>query len=114
MRAPMLTLALLLSAGVAHAETWGNFDYRRIADQNRYLVRGAEAKRPARNMEPRMEHPDQTQEAIDRLQSKGFCATGLAASCPTCKIDTAKEKSCRKPNLLIFIVDDMGWGDFGA
>jgi len=119
MKAPMLTVALLLSAAAAHAQTsvparWGDFDYRRIANQNRYLVRGAEAKRPARNMEPAMQHPDQTQEAIDRLQSKGFCATGLAASCPTCKVDAAKEKSCKKPNLLIFIVDDMGWGDFGA
>lgn len=123
MRPPMWTLALLLCAaavtGSLHAQTsvpapWGDFDYRRIADQNRYLVRGAEAKRPARNMEPVMQHPDQTQEAIDRLQSKGFCAGGLAASCPTCKVDAAREKSCKKPNLLIFIVDDMGWGDFGA
>ncbi|HET9229413.1 MAG TPA: sulfatase-like hydrolase/transferase [Thermoanaerobaculia bacterium] len=116
-RAPMLALALLLSAVAAQAEVpaaWSEFDYRRIADQNRYLVRGAEAKRPARNMEPRMTHPDQIQETIDRLQSKGFCASGAAASCPTCKIDAAREKSCKKPNLLIFIVDDMGWGDFGA
>ena len=117
MRATMLALALLLGAAAAQAEVpaaWSEFDYRRIADQNRYLVRGAEAKRPARNMEPRMTHPDQIQETIDRLQSKGFCASGAAASCPTCKIDAAREKSCKKPNLLIFIVDDMGWGDFGA
>lgn len=123
-RATTLTMLLGLALGTLGAATlqaqgtvppaWGEFDYRNAADQNRYLVRGAEAKRPARNMEPVMQHPDQIQDAIDRLQSKGFCAANLAASCPTCKVDAAREKSCKKPNLLIFIVDDMGWGDFGA
>ncbi len=112
------TLALLLGAAL-HAQNmvpdgWDHFDYRKAADQNRYLVRGAESVRPARNMEPVMQHPDQVQEAINRLQAKGFCAAALAETCPTCKLDAAKEKSCRKPNLFIFLVDDMGWGDFGA
>ena len=118
-RALTMLLGLALGASTLHAQgtippAWGDFDYRTAADQNRYLVKGADAKRPARNMEPAMQHPDQVQETIDRLQSKGFCAASLAASCPTCKVDAAREKSCKKPNLLIFIVDDMGWGDFGA
>ncbi len=127
MRATMRGFLLVLLLGIpattaitaAHAqgtaaEGWGRFDYRKAADQNRYLVRGADAVRPARNMEPVMQHPDEAQDAIDRLQSKGFCAEGLAKSCPTCKVDPAKEKGCRRPNFLVFIVDDMGWGDFGA
>lgn len=118
-RALTMLLGLALGASTLQAQgtippAWGDFDYRTAADQNRYLVKGADAKRPARNMEPAMQHPDQVQETIDRLQSKGFCAASLAASCPTCKVDAASEKSCKKPNLLIFIVDDMGWGDFGA
>ena len=30
------------------------------------------------------------------------------------KIDAYKQKTGRNPNVLIFIVDDMGWGDIGA
>jgi arylsulfatase A-like enzyme len=144
MRATMrcFTLTLLLgtlATTVAHAqgtvpEGWDHFDYRKAADQNRYLVRGADSIRPARNMEPVMPHLDQMEQAIQNLQSKGFCAATLAESCrelcklqiakdgvnpgdtcqQTCKLDVAKEKTCRKPNLFIFLVDDMGWGDFGA
>lgn len=117
-RAPLLVLALLLGAAGASAEPastpgpWSEFDYRRIANQNRYLARPEDATRPARNMEPRMFHPDQIQETIDRLQSKGFCAAEVASSsCPTCKVKP--EPKCKRPNLMIFLVDDMGWGDFG-
>lgn len=123
MRATMrcFTLALLLGAGIpisgVHAqgtvpEAWDHFDYRKAADQNRYLVR--EAVRPARNMEPVMQNPDQLRAAIHLLQSKGFCVAALADTCPACQYDTMKEQTCRKPNLMIFLVDDMGWGDFGA
>jgi arylsulfatase len=127
MRAPTRSIALALLLGAAAGAAgplhgaqgaapaaWREFDYRLAADQNRYLARPNDTVRPARNMEPVMPHPDQTQAAIDRLQSKGFCAAALASSlCPACQLDAAKEKSCRKPNLFIFLVDDMGWGDFG-
>ncbi|HXU31331.1 MAG TPA: sulfatase-like hydrolase/transferase [Thermoanaerobaculia bacterium] len=86
--------------------------YREAADQNRYLVKAADLVAQAPNMEPRMVHPDQIQATIANLQSKGFCAAPLLGVCPKCQLDAAKEKSCKRPNILIFLVDDMGWGDF--
>lgn len=118
---PILALAALAAlAGTApiHAATppdpWAPVDYRIQADQNRYLVKAADMVQLAPNMEPVMQHTNQIQETIDKLQGKGFCAAALARSCPTCKIDPNKEKSCKKPNILVFLVDDMGWADFGA
>lgn len=116
---PLALLALLLlSAGLGlparpAAAQVEPFDYLQAADQNRYLVKAKDLVYPAVNMEPVMPHDEQTQRAIDRLQSRGFCASQLARSCKTCHLDEAKEKSCRRPNILIFLVDDMGWGDFG-
>ncbi|HEY7213022.1 MAG TPA: sulfatase-like hydrolase/transferase, partial [Thermoanaerobaculia bacterium] len=141
-RLAVLCLALLAGLGAVrlHAQTggppknetkneikavpWGDFDYRKAANQNRYLVeipatgtKGGNsplAVKPAPNMEPVMLHPVQIQEAVDNLQNRGYCAATLARSCPTCKIDPAKEKGCKHPNILIFLTDDMGWSDYGA
>lgn len=65
---------------------------RVAADQNRYLIQNATTVAP--NMEPRMVHPRQ-EEAAAR------------------KVADYVKRHGRRPNLLIFIVDDMGWGDFG-
>nr|HRC87292.1 sulfatase-like hydrolase/transferase [Thermoanaerobaculia bacterium] len=103
----------LLAADEAGGASWGGFDYRQAAEQNRYLVKAKLLEAPAPNMEPAIPHPGQIQESINRLQAKGFCAEVLARSCKSCRFDPAREKGCRKPNILIFLVDDMGWGDFG-
>ena len=42
------------------------------------LVKAKDLVYPAVNMEPVMPHDPQTQRAIDRLQSRGFCADQLA------------------------------------
>lgn len=103
--------ALALGAP-ARGATGEPFDYRLAADQNRYLVKAADMVKPAANMEPRMVHKAQIQATIAKLQDAGFCAKALAGSCPRCRFDEAKERSCRRPNILFFLVDDMGWGDF--
>ncbi len=52
------------------------------------------AVKPADNMYPVIEHPDQDKAAQDKLAA-------LAA------------KTGKKPNILIFLLDDVGWGDPG-
>jgi arylsulfatase A-like enzyme len=103
-------LVLVPRPGAAQVEP---LDYAQAADENRYLVKGKDMIYLADNMEPVMPHNDQTQRAIDKLQGKGFCVAELARTCKTCHFDSAVEAKCRRPNILIFLVDDMGWGDFG-
>ncbi|HET7851828.1 MAG TPA: sulfatase-like hydrolase/transferase, partial [Methyloceanibacter sp.] len=50
--------------------------------------------KPADNMYPVIQHPEQDKAAQDKL-------AGLAA------------KTGKKPNILIFLLDDVGWGDPG-
>jgi arylsulfatase len=113
------------------------------ADENRYIIaqpdqhpklEKIEARRepdptrvdlrlvtPEPNMEPRMAHCDQMQAAWEKLSAKGYCTPALAPPvarwwqrvCPNFHPPTSPA-SCKKPNLLLFLVDDMGWGDFGA
>jgi arylsulfatase len=54
-----------------------------------------QAVRVADHMEPAIPHPQQEQVAREKLT-------------------TLRAKVGRPPNLLIFLVDDMGWGDVGA
>jgi len=56
---------------------------------------GAEAVAKAENLEPAIIHQAQQKEAQDKL--KAF-----------------EKKSKKKPNILVFLVDDMGWGDPGV
>jgi arylsulfatase A-like enzyme len=96
---PAALLALAFAgAGTAQAQGFASgqeyWERARIAaDQNRYIVRQATA--PAPNMEPRMVHQPQQDETRQKLERY-----------------LAQHK--KRPNVLIFIVDDMGWGDFGA
>ena len=91
---------------------------REVADQNRYLVKADLAWTPGNkvdppaNMEPRMVHPEQIQEALQELQSQGYCVE-RPSYCPNCQL-RPNAKDCKRPNILIFLVDDMGWGDFGV
>lgn len=111
---PLLLFAAALAAPAARGQDkLGQEEaYRLAADQNRYLVKASDLVAQAPNMEPRMVHPEQIQATIANLQSKGFCAAPLLSACPQCKWDAAKEMSCKRPNILIFLVDDMGWSDF--
>jgi len=58
-------------------------------------VVGAEIVAKAENLEPAIAHQSQQKEAQDKLK-------------------TFEKNSKKKPNILIFLVDDMGWGDPGA
>ncbi|RLA19906.1 MAG: arylsulfatase, partial [Gammaproteobacteria bacterium] len=58
-------------------------------------VVGAEVVAKAKNLEPAIVHQSQQKEAQDKLKS-------------------FEKKSKKKPNILLFLVDDMGWGDPGA
>jgi arylsulfatase A-like enzyme len=49
----------------------------------------------APNLEPVIPHPDQEKEAFDKLTA-------------------FEEKTGKKPNILFFIMDDVGWGDLGV
>ena len=76
---------------------------------------------PEANMEPRMAHCDQIQAAWDKLAKNGYCTATLNDQtqrwwrrvCPNLRVPAAA-KSCKKPNILLFLTDDMGWGDFGV
>lgn len=106
------------------------------ADQNRYMVKplldpltlSSQAPKPkapyyvefADNMEPRMVHCEEIQASWDKLASGGYCTPDLSSEqlkmwskvCPQLQ-PPPKTASCKKPNILIFLVDDMGWSDFG-
>lgn len=110
--ATLLALALAAVSGSAMAQGPGELIDRKAADQNRYLVHADKLVQLAPNMEPVMQHPGEIQAAIDKLAGRGFCTDVLARRCPTCKATPSKD--CKKPNILIFIVDDMGWADFSA
>ncbi|HET6537561.1 MAG TPA: sulfatase-like hydrolase/transferase [Sphingopyxis sp.] len=60
--------------------------------QDQYM--GIPAKIIAENMEPVMYHPDQQDEARRKLAE-------------------LEKKTGKKPNILVFILDDVGWMDFG-
>jgi arylsulfatase len=53
-----------------------------------------EDKKPADNMYPVMEHPEQDKQARDKLAA-------------------LEQKTGKKPNILIFLLDDVGWMDPG-
>ena len=55
---------------------------------------GVPGKRIADNLEPVVEHPDQTDEA-------------------TRKLSELAKKTGKKPNIVVFLMDDVGWMDFG-
>ena len=59
---------------------------------NQYL--GIHAKLIAENMEPVIEHPEQATEADNKLS------------------ELAQRKG-KKPNIVVFLMDDVGWMDFG-
>lgn len=93
---------------------------RQAADLNRYLARPQDAVTPAPNMEPRIVHCDQVAAAWGKLAERGYCTPEVSGAsrdwwrqqCPNLEIP-AQQPGCRRPNVLIFLVDDMGWGDFG-
>jgi arylsulfatase len=51
----------------------------------------AEVTKVADNREPQFVFPEQVEAAKKKIEARG-----------------------RKPNLLIFLTDDVGWGDFGC
>ena len=55
---------------------------------------GVPGKRIADNLEPVVEHPDQADEA-------------------TKKLSELAKKTGKKPNIVVFLMDDVGWMDFG-
>ncbi len=55
---------------------------------------GVPGKRIADNLEPVVEHPDQADEA-------------------TRKLSELAKKTGKKPNIVVFLMDDVGWMDFG-
>lgn len=55
---------------------------------------GIPAKKIADNLEPVIEHPDQFDEAGKKLAE-------------------LEKKTGKKPNILVFLLDDVGWMDFG-
>lgn len=89
---------------------------RVAADQNRYLVKGGDAVAPAPNMEPRMWHCQEIADSWKKLRAGGFCAPAAAPEtfrqCPQL-VQPRNPPGCRRPNILVFLVDDMGWSDFG-
>jgi arylsulfatase A-like enzyme len=60
--------------------------------QDQYI--GVPGKRLADNMEPVVDHPDQTSEAQRKLAA-------------------LEKRTGKKPNIIVFILDDVGWMDFG-
>lgn len=60
--------------------------------QDHYI--GVPGKAPAANMEPLVDHPDQAAEAQRKLAA-------------------LEKRTGKKPNILIFVLDDVGWMDFG-
>jgi arylsulfatase A-like enzyme len=60
--------------------------------QNQYI--GIPGKKIADNMEPVIEHPDQAAEAARKL-------------------DELAKRSGKKPNIIVFLMDDVGWMDMG-
>ena len=89
---------------------------REAADANRFLVKADELVAPAANMEPRMVHCEQLAATARKLADGGYCAPALPAEvlaqCPDVELPTGGAR-CQRPNILIFLVDDMGWSDFG-
>jgi arylsulfatase len=87
----------------------------KTAEANRYLVKADELVTPAANMEPRMVHCDQLAATVSKLADGGYCAPAIPAQvlaqCPDVTLPAASD--CKRPNILIFLVDDMGWSDFG-
>ncbi|WP_125955146.1 sulfatase-like hydrolase/transferase [Novosphingobium sp. MD-1] len=60
--------------------------------QDQYI--GIPGKSVADNMEPMIDHPDQTAEAGKKLAD-------------------LQRKTGKKPNIIVFLMDDVGWMDFG-
>jgi arylsulfatase A-like enzyme len=60
--------------------------------QDQYI--GVPAKTVADNMEPVIDHPDQSAEAARKL-------------------DALAKRTGKKPNIVVFLMDDVGWMDFG-
>ena len=55
----------------------------------------AETEQVAENLEPFIIHEEQRNEA-------------------TAKLEALENKTGKKPNILVFLMDDVGWGDIGA
>jgi hypothetical protein len=60
--------------------------------QDQYI--GVPGKVVADNMEPVVDHPDQTSEVARKLSA-------------------LEKRTGKKPNILVFLLDDVGWMDFG-
>jgi arylsulfatase A-like enzyme len=60
--------------------------------QNQYI--GVPGKILAANMEPVIDHPEQSAEALRKLAA-------------------LEKRTGKKPNILVFLLDDVGWLDFG-
>lgn len=81
---------VITGAGQAGPIKRGNqpgYDY-----QDQYL--GIPGKKQADNMEPVIDHPDQQAE-VDR------------------KLAAIEKRTGKKPNIIVFLLDDVGWMDFG-
>ncbi|MBN1199515.1 MAG: sulfatase-like hydrolase/transferase [Bacteroidales bacterium] len=90
----LLAFALFPASGQTNlrGSTTGPTTAKGYNHPNQYL--GMKTTQLAENMEPVMVHPPQDQEAMKKLQEM-------------------EKKFGKKPNILIFILDDVGWMDPG-
>ncbi|MGX2029582.1 sulfatase-like hydrolase/transferase [Methylocaldum gracile] len=88
----MLTAGAATAADITRGSTTGQTDAPGYDHPNQYLH--VQAESIAENMEPVIPHADQEREARQKL-------------------DELEQKFGKKPNILIFLMDDVGWMDPG-